>query len=111
MMQNNYRRNPKKFLLISLFIIAAALIMGAVVMLLWNAILPSLLNINSITYWQAVGLLVLCKILFSSFGPGRHSGGPPFRKPYWKDKWSSMSDEEKARFQEEWKKRCEQRKG
>lgn len=111
MMQNNYKRNPKKFLLFPLFIIAAALLMGAVVMLLWNAILPSLLNINAITYWQAVGLLVLCKILFGNLGPLRHGGGPPFRKPYWKDKWSGMSDEEKIKFREEWKKRCEQRKG
>jgi hypothetical protein len=111
MMDSNYRgKRPKRFFLFPLFIIAAALIMGAVVMLLWNAVLPPLLNINQINYWQAIGLLVLCKILFGSFGPRRHYGEPPFRRTYWKDKWANMSDEEKTKFKEEWKKRCERRK-
>jgi len=112
MMQTNYRRNrgPKRFFMIPLFIIAAVLVMGLIVMLLWNAILPPLLNIKDITYWQAVGLLVLCKILFGGFGPRRNSGGPPFRRMHWRDKWSEMNEEERAKFKEEWKRRCEQRK-
>ena len=112
MMQTNYRndRRPKRFFMVPLFVIAAALILGAIVMLLWNAILPPLLNINQISYWQSVGLLVLCKILFGNFGPRKHSGGPPFRSMHWRDKWSDMSDEDKVKFKEEWKKRCERRK-
>jgi len=112
MMQTNYKskRGPKRFFMFLLFVAAALLVLGAIVMLLWNAILPSLLNINYINYWQAVGLVVLCKILFSSFRPGASGGRPPFGRLHWKDKWSTMSEEEKAKFKEEWKKRCERRK-
>lgn len=113
MMHTNYKSKggPKRFLMIPLFIAAAALLLGAVVMWLWNAILPSLLNVKAITYWQAVGLLVLCKILFGSFRPGSSGGRPPFGRTRWKEKWSNMNEDEKLKFKEEWKRRCEQRKG
>jgi hypothetical protein len=88
--------------------IAAALLFGLIVMLLWNAILPAALNAGTLNYWQAVGLLVLCRILFGGFKgrPGYQSqhgwrGGPP-----WRRKWMNMSEEEKVKFREEWKKRC-----
>ena len=112
MIQTNYKSKggPKRFFMFLLFVAAALLALGAIVMLLWNAILPPLLNINHINYWQAVGLVVLCKILFSSFRPGRSSGRPPFGRTYWKDKWATMSEDDKAKFKEEWKKRCERRK-
>lgn len=102
------KHRPKGFLLFPLVIIAAALLVGVVVMWLWNAVLPPVLNTKEITYWQAVGLLVLCRILFGSFGR-RNSSGPPFKKQYWKDKWHSMSPDEKTKFREEWKNRCEKK--
>ena len=113
MMQTNYKskRGLKRFFVLPLIIIVAVLLISAVVMLLWNAILPELLNVHPIGYWQAVGLLILCKILFGGFGPRRHGGAPPSRRMHWSDKWSGMTEEEKARFKEEWKRRCEQRKG
>ena len=46
-----------------------ALMFGWLVMLLWNKLLPSIFNITSITYWQAVGLVILTKLLFGGFGP------------------------------------------
>ena len=46
---------------------------GAIVQLLWNWLLPSLLGARQITFWQALGLLVLSRILFGGFGRhGRH---------------------------------------
>ena len=88
--------------------IAAVLLLGFIVMLLWNAILPEAINAGKLTYWQAVGLLVLCRILFGGFRgrPGQQPqhgwrGGPP-----WRGKWMNMSDEDKTKFREEWKKRC-----
>ena len=47
-------------------------LVSTVVMLLWNALLPSLFNFPAITWYQALGLLVLCKLLFGGFrgGPG-----------------------------------------
>jgi hypothetical protein len=46
---------------------------GVVVQWLWNWLLPDLFGLRQITFWQALGLLALCRILFGSFGRGgRH---------------------------------------
>ncbi|KAA6337822.1 hypothetical protein EZS27_014126 [termite gut metagenome] len=45
---------------------------AAVVMLLWNALIPPVIGWTSISYWQAVGLLVLVRILFGGFGHLHH---------------------------------------
>ena len=45
---------------------------GAVVMLLWNWLAPALFGLQLITFWQAIGLLALCRILFGGFGGGSH---------------------------------------
>ena len=91
--------------MILLFILIAPLaifIFGSIVMLLWNNVLVPVLHISQVTFWQAFGILVLSKILFSSFG-GR--GGS--RGYYWKQKmmWNSMTPEQKEKFKEELKSR------
>src|SRR5260370_8705191 len=43
---------------------------GEVVMLLWNWLAPPLFGLRQITFWQAIGLLALCRILFGGFGLG-----------------------------------------
>jgi hypothetical protein len=63
--------------LILLGLLAFVALGGAIVQLLWNWVLPSLLDARQITFWQALGLLALCRILFGGFG-GRH-GRPGFR--------------------------------
>lgn len=105
-----YRRRFRMFPLIAL---AAALVLGAVVRWLWNAILPALLNVNPISYWHAVGLLVLCRILFGNFGgrPGGFGGPPggfgdPMVRRAWREKWRNMSDEDRKKFKQEMRNRC-----
>ncbi len=44
---------------------------SAIVMLLWNAIIPAVIGWGSLNFWQAAGLLILCRILFGHFGHGR----------------------------------------
>ncbi len=80
----------------------AILVFGGVVMLLWNNVLTPVLHVSTITFWQALGILVLSKILFGSFGGGGRS-----RREYWKQKmmWNSMSPEQKEKFKEEWRSR------
>lgn len=60
--------------LIFIAVFAAAI---AVVMLLWNALIPSIIGWSAITYWQAAGLMILCRFLlggFGRFGKGGHFG-------------------------------------
>jgi hypothetical protein len=54
-------------------LVLCAFLGGAIVMLLWNALLPPLFGWPAVTFWQALGLLALCRILFG--GLGRHGGG------------------------------------
>jgi hypothetical protein len=51
---------------------------GEVVRQLWNWLLPSLFGWPELTFWQALGLLALSRILFGGFGC--HSGGGRFRR-------------------------------
>lgn len=80
-------------------------IIGLVTMTLWNWLVPALFAGPVITFWQALGLLALSKILFWTFGKrGGHYGG--HWKPYWKHKWNDMTPEDreklKARMKERW---------
>lgn len=98
----------KKFrLLFVLFIPALLLLLSAVVMFLWNAILPNLLHVNAITYWQSAGLLLLSRILFGGFRFGKPGNSRPFGAArQMRNKWMSMSAEERDKFKSEWQKRC-----
>lgn len=82
-----------------------------VVMSLWNGILVPVLNINAVTFWQALGIFVLSKILFGGFRGGRGGGcggkrgGPPWKKDVF-EKWQHMTPEERDSFKNEWRNRC-----
>jgi hypothetical protein len=67
------------------------------VMALWNAALVPAVGANIITFWQALGLLVLSRILVGGFGG---KGGGPRRGRQWREKWATMTPEEKAQFQD-----------
>lgn len=74
---------------------------GAVVMWLWNALVPGIFGLTAIGYWQALGFLVLARILFGGgrkmmFGGmmhGMHGHDNPIR-----EKWMKMSPEERKEF-------------
>ena len=62
-----------KIIGISFFVVAAIIVFPAVTMLLWNWLIPTLFSGPVISYWQALGLILLSKILFSSgHGGSRH---------------------------------------
>lgn len=52
---------------------------GEIVMQLWNWLLPPLFGWGRITFWQALGLLLLCRILFGGHG-WRGSGRSGMRR-------------------------------
>jgi hypothetical protein len=98
----------KKGIMILVFGIVAILVFGLVVMGLWNAILPAVLGVKAISFIQALGILLLSKILFGGFGGGRHRGGWR-NKGKWmemKDKFAGMTPEEREKFKAEWKNKC-----
>jgi len=53
--------------------IAFALLFGYVIMWLWNWLMPDIFGLTTITYWQAVGILVLGKLIFGGLGGGHNS--------------------------------------
>ncbi|WP_051697890.1 alkaline shock response membrane anchor protein AmaP [Prevotella sp. 10(H)] len=57
----------KKFLGAFLFLLVFAGAI-AIVMLLWNALIPSIIGWSAINYWQAAGLMILCRLLLGGFG-------------------------------------------
>lgn len=84
--------------------VALAALLSFVVMQLWNWLMPPLFGWHMIGFWQAVGLLILCKILFGGF---RHRHGPPM---HWRrrmiERWEKMTPEEREKFRESMRGRC-----
>ena len=79
--------------------IVAIALFGLVVMLLWNWLLPSIFGIVAINFWQAIGILLLSKILFGGFGFGRrHFGHKHELHGRLREKWMKMSEEERKEF-------------
>ncbi len=68
------KRWTKRAPLFILFAIAGALAMGALVMVLWNAIIPAVFHAGTITLLQGAGLIVLTRLLFGGFRRGTHGG-------------------------------------
>ena len=77
---------------------AAALLaaFGYVVMTLWNAVLPAVAGVHPIGFLEAVGLLVLSRILFGGLRGRRHRGW------HWRGRmqarWQQMSPEERTAY-------------
>jgi len=71
---------------------------GLVVRELWNWLVPAIIGWGAITFWQALGLLLLCRILFGGFGGGGWSGGRHKRRMA--ERWDAMTPEERERFRQ-----------
>ncbi len=71
---------------------------GYVVMRLWNWLMPALFGWHGITFWQAIGILVLSKILFGGFH-GRHGGRGHWRHRM-SERWEQMTPEEREKLRQ-----------
>ncbi len=92
------------FLLIPPGIVLFTWLFGLIVMHLWNWLLPGLFGWHTITFWQALGMLVLCRILFGGFGNSGNRGGAPSKR---KSKlWEAMPPEEREAIRQEMRARC-----
>ena len=88
-----------RFLMPIWFLVIAAAF-GSIIMLLWNWFMPTIFDLTTISFWQALGLFALARILFGGFGPGsmhKHmhhaTDGNPIHK-----KWMRMSPEQRREF-------------
>jgi len=84
-----------KFAAIAVLVIALA---GFIVMQLWNWLTPALFGWHVITFWQALGILILSKILFGGF---RAPSGPPgFVRARMMERWAEMTPEERQKWRQ-----------
>ena len=70
---------------------------GELVMHLWNWLLPPIFGLHMITFWQALGLLLLSRILFGSWSSGGNRGRRGRR-----EKWERMTPEEREKLRQSW---------
>lgn len=80
---------------------AGAALVIALIMVLWNWLIPALFTGPVINYWQAAGILILSKILFSGFWGHKHPRSD-YRHRDWRkrfeEKMKNMSEEEREKF-------------
>ena len=92
------RRWVLKGLAFAVFGVIALAAVSWIVMLLWNALLPSLFGAPPLRYLQAGGLLVLSRLLLGGlkgpFGHWRHRG--------WHERWQSLTPQERERLREKY---------
>jgi hypothetical protein len=87
-------------------VIAVLALLSLAVMLLWNSLVPELFHAPPLQYWQALGLLLLSRILFGGLrGRGWHGHR---RQRMWRERWENMTPEERARLSEHFQRRCGQ---
>jgi len=93
------KRNPWIFFVAPIAIAAFVAIFGEVAMHLWNWLAPTLFGWKQITFWQALGLLLLCRMLFGGFSSHGHD-----RSPHrWQraSRWEKMTPEEREKFRQD----------
>jgi hypothetical protein len=73
--------------------VAAVALVSFVVMSLWNLLMPAIFGLHVITFWQALGLLILSKLLLGGFRPSGR-GGPGWNR----GRWEQMSPEDRMKF-------------
>jgi len=100
-LQNNEDETMKQHhflraLKVLLFVTVAGALLGFVIMQLWNWLMPAVFGLRVITFWQALGLFVLGKLLLSGFH--RHHGGRFRWGRRMQERWDQMSTEEREKF-------------
>ena len=101
-MKRNWMFKAARIALLAVVFVSVA---GAVVMWLWNALVPDIFGASEITWVQALGLLVLARLLVG----GRGLGGPGGRRR-WRGrerKLANMSPEERERWKAERARSCD----
>jgi hypothetical protein len=103
----NMSRRLKRLIFIAPLAILGILVFvavgGKIVLDLWNWLLPSLFGWRQITFWQALGILALCRILFG--GRGWHGYGRSNFRRRMEERCGSMTPEEREQFRQRMRER------
>jgi hypothetical protein len=97
-----------KIIKMIVLVVLAVAVFGFVTRELWNWLVPGIFGLRAITFWQAIGLCVLSKILFGGFHKHGGGGGRGWRRRM-EQRWAAMSDEERERFRAGMRNRCDWR--
>lgn len=92
-------RSKMRFIIIPIAGVAIIFLVSYLVMLLWNHTLPDVLGTQTITYWQAMTLFFLCKILFGFGGGGPRRGGPHWKRRALRKKFEDLSEADREKIQ------------
>ena len=71
-------------------------VVGLIVLALWNWLMPAIFGVSTISFWQALGLFMLCRVLIGGFGYGGSRG----RRPRIARGWRDLTPEEQQRFRQ-----------
>lgn len=98
------RNRVGKIFAFAIFAVMFFFLFTYLVMRLWNWLTPALFGWHMITFWQALGILVLSKILFGGFRGGPHRNWNWRRRMF--ERWDKMTPEEREQFRERMRGRC-----
>ena len=101
-MKSHRGRHILKFLVVA---IIAVFLGGALLMVLWNHLVPPIFGWHAIRFRQAIGLLVLSRLLFGRPGFGGRWGGMQWRRRMGQ-RWEQMTPEEREHFRAAMRERC-----
>ncbi len=101
-MRRGFARRVVKVLAIGA---VALVVFGGVTMALWNWLLPTLFGWPAIGFWQAIGLLVLCRTLFGRLGRCGGVGRADWRRRL-AERWEKMTPEEREQLRASWRHGC-----
>jgi hypothetical protein len=100
----NRNRMVMRGLRFALVAALAVAVFGLVVMSLWNWLMPALFGWKLLTFWQAIGLLILSKLLLGGFR-GRWGGHSHWRHRM-RERWEQMTPEEREKFRAGFRGHC-----
>jgi hypothetical protein len=82
------------------FGLVAFAVMGAVTTGLWNLLMPAIFGLPAIGFWQALGLLLLGRILFGGFRGSWRGCSRGGRGPRFVNGLKDLTPEERERFRQ-----------
>lgn len=94
----------KHLVFIPLFFVVMVALLGGLVMCLWNWLMPQIFGLPALSFLQAVGLVVLCRLLVGNIGFGGHhhdhGHGACGGRNKLRESWANMTPEERQQLLE-----------